>query len=396
MSHSCLVCGGTLKESLFHIPDLPLVDSFCNSVALAKSVPRYSIDLAECEACTTIQIASPPDTSEIYRNYIYESSSSPDLKNHFSDFAKFLNEHFTTDQKIVEIGANDGLLLKCLVDAGFQNLVGVDPSPQTALIDLPNTRIINDFFNEASVCSLIRGEIDAIVANNCFSHIPRLTEVMSLCERLLKKSGILFVEVQSTLELVEGVVFDYIYHEHYFYHTVSSMEKVAKLCGLELFNVQRVQTKGGSYRLQFGHTNIHPVSTSVAYWKYREELAGIHSPLTWFRLNEYLQSLKRSLTDLLGATDSTGLFGYGACATGTVLSKYIGFEEKLSAIVDDNLKRQGLFSPGTGTPVVSLSSVDPYQKCLVLAWRHSNLIAKKLQSKRIPYVIPLPYICING
>ena len=93
MTINCLACNGILGDTLFSIPDLPLVDSFCTSREDALAVPSYSVDLRQCKNCNTIQIASPPDTSEIYKNYIYDSSSSPDLSKHFSAYAHYIS-HF--------------------------------------------------------------------------------------------------------------------------------------------------------------------------------------------------------------------------------------------------------------------------------------------------------------
>ena len=177
--HRCQACGGSLGQSLFEIPNLPLVDSFCSSREAAKQVPRYSLSVCQCDDCTTIQIASPPDTSAIYRSYIYESSSSPDLDNHFAAYSRFLDD--LTDRKddaVLEIGANDGLLLRHLVDVGFKNLVAIDPSPQTALIEFGEIKVINDFFSDKSVENFKKGSFSIIIANNCFSHISGLIDVL--------------------------------------------------------------------------------------------------------------------------------------------------------------------------------------------------------------------------
>ena len=222
MTANCLACGGTLGDVLFTIEDLPLVDSFCASLAQAQSVPRFSVEIRACNDCNTVQIASPPDTSSIYRNYIYDSSSSPDLQVHFRDYVNFiLNITGGTNINLLEIGANDGLLLTQLKARGFNSMVAVDPSPQTANIAVEGVNIINDFFHKSSVSSLEAGSFDIIIANNCFSHIPNLTEVLRLCKYLLSQSGTILIEVQSTLDLVNDCIFDYIYHEHYFLPSIS-------------------------------------------------------------------------------------------------------------------------------------------------------------------------------
>lgn len=395
MSSTCLACGGILGEALFEIPDLPLVDSFCNTSDEAREVPRYSIELCQCSACSTIQVAAPPDTSNIYRNYIYESGTSPDLLRHFSEYAGFVKATLGgVTGRVLEIGANDGLLLGYLVKSGFGKLWAIDPSPQTARINLPGVTVINDFFDEKSAGRLPSNGFAAIIANNCFSHIPQLTSILELCRQLLDRSGTIFVEVQSTLDLVEKVVFDYVYHEHYFYHTASSFENVLRKAGLELYGIEHVDTKGGSYRFLVGHPGAHTVSTTLDYWKYREKIAQIHSAASWKNMRDYLTGVRGSLCSFLAA-QSRPIYGYGASATGTVLLRYMDIERYMTAIVDDNPKRQHLFAPGSAIPTLPPSALDEAGVCLVLAWRHGNRISPSLESRSIDYVIPLPAMTVH-
>lgn len=396
MTIKCLACDGSLGDVLFSIPDLPLVDSFCVSRKDALAVPCYSIAIRQCKDCSTIQIASPPDTSEIYKNYLYDSSSSPDLSDHFSSYAQYIASLAPSlNAKILEIGANDGLLLQKLSNRGFTNMLGIDPSPQTAEIAIQGVEIINDFFSETSVSCLRPKSFNFIIANNCFSHIPNLSNTLTLCARLLEPAGTICVEVQSCLDLVEGVVFDYIYHEHYFYHTAQSFEKLAKVSDLEIYHIEHVPTKGGSYRFLLGHAGCHTIDSSVDYWKFREELAGVHRSEAWHLMTDYLSRIKNALSRL-AIESGKALFGYGASATGTVLMRYMDIEESINKIVDDNPKRQGLFSPHTAIPVISPSMMEPTDVCLILAWRHSHLIYPKLQKQSIPYITPLPWLRVNG
>ena len=396
MKLSCLACGGQLGNTFFSIPDLPLVDSFCSSAEEALSVPCYSVDICQCSRCLTIQIASPPDTSEIYKNYIYESSSSPDLSHHFDVYAQYIASlAISNTTHIMEIGANDGLLLSKLANAGFTSMLAIDPSPQTSHISIEGVEIINDFFSESSVSHLETNSFGIIIANNCFSHIPNLSGILSLCSKLLEPSGTIVIEVQSCLDLVEGVIFDYIYHEHYFYHTAQSFEKIARMSGLDLYHIDHVPTKGGSYRFLIGHAGQHTIDSSVSYWKYREELAGIHKFKTWKLMENYLQEIKKLLHKFI-ENDKRRLIGYGASATGTVLMRYMNIESKVSAIVDDNPKRQGLYAPRTAIPVNSPAALKDTDSCLILAWRHFNHIAPNLKKQSISYVLPLPTLKVSG
>lgn len=396
MKSQCLACGGVLGVDLFSIPDLPLVDSFCTTEDAARSVPVFSITVAQCSTCLTIQLVNPPDTSAIYKQYIYESRSSPDLKEHFAGYASFIkNLGVSKHDKILEIGANDGLLLSELVRCEFCNLTAIDPSPQTAAITLEEVSVINDFFSQRAMMGVPRGEFDLIIANNCFSHIPNLCDTLTLCRDLLSERGALIVEVQSTLDLLQDSAFDYIYHEHFFYHTVTSFETLAKLAGLELYDVLHVPTKGGSYRLLFGHPGRHEVAESVRYWLYRESVAGVHSVSPWVAMRRYLDTLSLSINHHLHR-DNVVAAAYGASATGTVFLRYMNLEGAVQFIVDDNPKRQNLYSPRAAIPVRDPATLNDSNVCLVLAWRHLGRIAPKLQALNVPFVTPLPIFRAYG
>lgn len=396
MTIKCLACGSNLRDRLFCIPELPLVDSFTNSIEEALKIPCFTVDLRQCNKCLTVQIADPPDTSEIYRNYIYDSSSSPDLEKHFEDYAQYIHSLLRDhNEPILEIGANDGLLLEKLNQIGFTNLAGIDPSPQTKNINICDAEIINDFFNAVSAGRLSAKKYRLIIANNCFSHIPNLSETLSLCAELLTDDGALIVEVQSCLDLVEGVIFDYIYHEHFYYHSAQSFQRLANISGLELYNIEHVETKGGSYRFMLGIPGAHNVSQSVNYWIYREEIAQIHTRHPWTLLERYLDITKQSLFNLV-SRERAKIVGYGASATGTVLLRYMGLEKEVECIVDDNVKRQGLFSPKTAIPILSPSILSNKDVCLILAWRHSKFIIPGLDKIGVRHISPLPFLRTDG
>jgi SAM-dependent methyltransferase len=396
MISRCLACNGELSEPYFSLNSLPLVDSFSTVQEVARATPRHDVSLKQCYSCRTIQIADPPDTSEIYRNYIYESTTSPDLIDHFAEYAKFVKAQSRgTQEEILEIGANDGLLISQLHKEGFTRFTAIDPAPQLMKIATPGVLKIQDFFGRGSLPHFPHLSYDKIIANNCFSHIPDLCEVLKLCKELLADTGLIFIEVQSTLRLLENLVFDYIYHEHIFYHTVTSFTRLAQMSGLTVFSVQAVQTKGGSLRFTLGHEGAHTPDGTVNYWIYRESLARVHDGESWSLMSRHIDGMRANLIAAIGHFRGE-LFGYGASATGTVLLSHMGLEDRIRYLVDDNPHRQNMFAPGSGVPVVPFEGKDHKGPCLVLAWRHAHLIIPKLQSRGIQYIVPLPVFYSRG
>ena len=180
---TCSACGdGELGESLFCIPSLPLVDSFKKTKAQAINVPKVDLTIRACSHCGTIQVDRQVDIEILYRDYIYESSSSPDLDNHFNEYANTLSRLGFLKKDILEIGINDGLLARKLIKLNPNICItGIDPSPQSASINHNQINICNEFFGSSKANEFIgANQYDLIIANNVFSHIPK-------CIKLLKQ-----------------------------------------------------------------------------------------------------------------------------------------------------------------------------------------------------------------
>lgn len=391
---NCLACGkGFLESPLFKINDLPLVDKFMPSYKEAREVFKSDVTLRKCSTCETVQIDNPISPSILYDEYIYESSSSPDLNKHFDEYSEDINNRFNlNDSKILEIGINDGLLAKKLLNKGSKNVCGIDPSPQSKKIEEFGIEIINGYFGSNEVNKKMHSyKYDLIIANNVLSHIPQMFEIIQNISSYLKKGGTLIFEVQSLTHMLRGIVFDYIYHEHIFYHSLISLDNLLNMAGLEIYDVSTRPVKGGSYRIFASHKGDHMVNTRVIYEKYQEDIVLNSKNSTWLEISKYLQIIRGEI-DLYTKKNSL-IVGYGACATGTVLQRYFNLESKIKYVIDDNAKRQGLFTPGYGIEVTSDQILDKDPNIIILAWRHLEYFKKKLSSHS--YFKPLPYPLIR-
>ena len=389
---SCLACGkGDLDSSLFLIRDLPLVDKFMPSCQESKAVLRSDVNLRKCSVCSTVQIDNPIKPNLLFDDYIYESSSSPDLENHFSSFANDIRNRFDPENsEILEIGINDGLLAKKLINKG-NKITGIDPSPQTKRLENESIEIINGYFGSEEVNRNLKSKkFDLIIANNVLSHIPNMLDVLNGIQSILKKKGTLIFEVQSLTHMLRGVVFDYIYHEHIFYHSLLSLDKLLSMAGLEIYDLSIHPVKGGSYRIFASFKNEHTVKTKVFYEKYQEKMILNSDFSTWNELQKYLELIKEKIN--FSIENKELIVGYGACATGTVLQRYFNLESKINSIIDDNPKRQCLYTPGFGIEVKNDSILQENPFVIVLAWRHLNYFENKLKNLHFIRPLPISYI----
>ena len=387
---SCLACrDGVLKEDIFEIKDLPLVDAFKKNLKDAKRVPESTIKLKVCSNCKTIQIDNPINPAILYDEYIYDSSSSPDLEKHFTEYTNTLiNRKLVFKKKILEIGVNDGLLAKKLISNNCSNFLGIDPSPQTKKIKDEKIEIINGYFGSKEVMDKLNDfKFDLIVANNVFSHIPNMSKILDSAETLLTNDGVLVFEIQSVRHLLENVVFDYIYHEHIFYHSLLSLRNLLLESNLDIFDVEFKEVKGGSFRVYACKKGKKEINSKVKYEIFKDELFKVNKYQAWELLDKNLNEIKEKL-DIVLESHQGRVIGYGASATGTVLQRYFGLEKYISDIVDDNKNRQGLYSPKYGKPIISSDQLNDDSVVLILAWRHIKHIVPKLRGK---VFIPLPF-----
>ena len=396
---SCSACpsGTLIPDPLFSIPHLPLVDKFETSEQLSYNVKSQSIDLRICDTCGTIQISDLVPPEELYSEYIYESSSSPDLDLHFEEYAdSLLADAWLRDgDSILEIGINDGLLAnKVLSRIKPHSYIGVDPSPQALTAASDQIQVINTFFNKPNLESLLPNQLfDVVIANNVLSHIPNMSEALDLISSRLKDDGVLIFEIQSVSSVIDGLVFDYIYHEHIFYHSLSSLFQLLSLSGLHIINATSRPVKGGSYRVfaaKYPSIRRGIPALDLPFLLYKENIARVSDPRSWDLLQDYLENIERSLHQFINQEKAQGrlIVGYGACATGTVLINYFNLQSHIDFIVDDNISRQGRFSPGHAIPIKNSSSLSADCSVICLAWRHYKYYQHKLLHHN--HFLPLP------
>jgi len=319
------------------------------------------------------------------------------------DVADFLQ--LSAGDKMVDIGSNDGTLLRFFQKKGL-HVLGVDPAEAVATqATIEGLRTEHTFFCR-KVGQELRsswGAAQLVTANNVFAHSDDLSDMLLGVVDLLAEEGTFVFEVSYLLDLVEGKVFDFIYHEHLSHHSVKPLAQFMKRHGMELVHVVRTPSKGGSIRCFARKSAAHPeIQPSVPHLIEEEQQHGLYSVETYRKLASEVTGLGQKLKTLLAEIHTTGakIAGYGACATGTVLLHHFDIGKYLCYIVDDNPHRQGLLSPGHHLPIVSANTLttDPPQYVLVLAWRFADLILngnRGFAEAGGRFIVPLPSLSLH-
>lgn len=399
---TCRLCDSPDLGIVYGMPACPPVDNYRFADEPEIDLPAFPMDLYMCSACGHAQLLDVVDPNILFGNYIYTSSSSPDLDAHFAAYADRLVKYAHLDSKslVVDVGSNDGLLLSKFRAHGV-GVQGIDASEavgrQAIARGIPT---VISFLTPAVVVHVQEraGLADVVCANNVFSHADDLRGFAECARNLLKPQGFFVFEVSYLKDLVENKVIDYVYHEHLAHHSIKPLKSFFESLGMRLFDVERVPTKGGSIRCYAASANSGWSARPVVDQMIADEVAaGLYTKHVYDELKREMDGIGDKTRAILQAEIAKGgkVASYGASATTTVLNAMLDIDRFIKMIVDDNPARQGRLSPGSRIPVISKADLMAEMPAVtfVAAWRFADLIISRNQ----PYldaggkfVVPLP------
>ncbi len=399
---SCRLCNGKNLNLVLPMKQSPIADAYVLPEQKDEKQPLFPLDLYQCEKCGHAQNLDIVNPDLLFGNYIYTTSSSMGLVKHFEAYSKNVLESYDIPQNslAVEIGSNDGTLLKCIKKAGMR-VIGVDPAREIASkATAEGVLTFPEFFtsNLAETILAENGPAKLVLANNVYAHSDSLQDITKGVETLLDHDGVFVFEVSYLLDIIDHYLFDTIYHEHLSYHSITPFISFFESFGLELFDVQKISTKGGSMRC-FVQKSQGPKkrSSRIDEILSLEKERGLHQPQIFQAYAKRVQERKEELGAFLkqAQADKKSIVGYGASTTVTTLIYQFELENCLDFLVDDNVTKQGRLSPGAHIEVKPSTALYDFKPdiVLILAWQYSKpIISRHTQflEKNGTFVIPLP------
>lgn len=351
---TCRLCDGSLKRVLELTPT-PLANSFPDKPYMGE---KYPLNLMQCVSCGHVQGEYVVDAETLYGDYKYVTP--PAMQAHWKAYAVKLKRRYPQAKRVLEIGCNDGSMLKEL-RAVFGFALGVDPAGG------PDT--LRSLFTEETAKEIrkAQGKFDLIVANNVFAHIDNLQGVFRGVEWLLDKHGSLVFEVQYLPELVRTCAFDTIYHEHHDYHQIGPLQKFVRKFGLEMKRVEKVSTHGGSIRV---HCKRAPQSSKV-----------FAEVIDWRGFACAIEAKKQVTLESIYSRIPM----FGAPAKATTLIHHFGLQGHITFAADDTPQKQGRYIPGTGIQIRPMNGVQP-QTMLLAAWNYADHL--KAKYPQFDFIVP--------
>jgi SAM-dependent methyltransferase len=352
---------------------------------------KFPLRVCFCPKCYAVQVADIVDPAIMFANYFYFSSAIRTLREHFVDYATEVAARFLDQPQlstVVEIGCNDGVLLRPLTDQGVGTLIGVDPAANIAsAIEDARVHVVNDFFGDKVADQILQrfGKADLVVANNVFAHIPDINGVTAAINKILKEDGVFVFEVHYLGKIIQDLQYDMIYHEHLYHYSLLALENHFARHGMEVFDIRPIPIHGGSMRYHVcksGSRHSRMVSNRVALLRKDERALGYDKVETYQRFASDCGLRRQRLMDTITRLRGKGrtIAGYGASGRANAIIQYCGISsDHLVCMIDDAPAKQGYCTPGSHLLIRSneILRTEPPDYLLIFAWTFFDEIASK-------------------
>lgn len=384
--HYQQTCQSCSSRDFFDVLDYgnqPLANSLENTV---RACIEYPLNLRICKNCHLGQLTHFVNPHIVFRQYKYLSSTSSFWLDHCRTFANSVVRKLDLDStsRVIEVASNDGYLLQYFKALGIQ-VLGIEPSSNVAEKAMAQgIPTLIEFFSLqiAKQVTPQYGKFKLIVANNVLAHVPDIRDFAAGLVELCDLDGVISIENPSLLNLLNFGQFDTVYHEHYSYLSLRSVSFLFETLGMEVFDVEKLNTHGGSLRYWIGHKGSNKIHPNVKHVLHQESCVDIEKSILEFR--QKVDTALKEFRKWIHITKSEGrrILGFGAAAKTTVLLNLLGNSaNNIEYVIDSNKEKQGLYIPGVDIRIISPEKLRDFSssEIVIFPW---NLTSELIDSIR--------------
>lgn len=402
MEFICRHCKTPLKNMILDLGNHPPSNAYLKREELFLPEITYPLKVFLCSNCWLTQIPEYIKPDNLFTpEYAYFSSTSSSWCNHAKKYVNNAISRLSLDKNsfVLEIASNDGYLLQYVKNEKIKCL-GIEPTVKTANeAERKGITTIKEFFGESLSLDLLNmGKVpetgcDLVVANNVLAHVPDINDFIKGISNILSKEGTFTVEFPHIVQLLKFNQFDTIYHEHYSYLTLLFLKRLCEMVELIIYDVEKIDTHGGSLRAWITKNKKTEVSENVSNILIEESTFGIDNFGAYEQLQTKAENIKLSLLDFLveKKKKNVSIAGYGAAAKANTMLNFAGIKSDLIDMIADKSKsKQELFMPGSHIPIVSpqklaQNNINDY---IIFPWNIYKEISKSFKSKNLITFIP--------
>ena len=390
MRKNCLICDDKNLSEIINLGKQPFADTFINKSDLNKKEPIEKLVLNICKKCGCVQTKYKTNTFNRYNlhNYSYTSSNSKFSQTHWINYAKNLIKSYKIlkNSKVLEIGSNDGFLLKQFKLFSKCKVIGVDASDYMS--KLSNKNKIKTFqmifdYNQSKKIVKKEGKFDLVIANNVFNHSDNPKNFLRGVDNILNQDGVFVFELPYWLDSVNSKKFDQIYHEHVTYFNIKMITNLIKNSKFKVFKIQNVNYHGGSIRVALKKTLSKNKNKSIANYIRIETQSGLYNISTYKELNSYILKKKNSIHKKISTIKKKNyiIAGIGAAAkANTYINTFELNNKHINFITDASIHKIGKYTPKSRIPIYNDNILGKYQNLyvIILSWNISKTLKSKL------------------
>jgi SAM-dependent methyltransferase len=386
---ACRLCGARLHRSLVDLGCLPLAN---RTLAAGEPERSYPLHARICDSCMLVQIpdVAPPEALAPPAPFL--TSRSPAAVEQARRFAQAMRQRLRLDgdSLVIEIGSNDGYLLRHFRAAGVP-VLGIEPARNAAAAagehGIPTEA---GFFTAETAMEIAvrHGRADLVVASNVLPHVPDLFDFAAGFAGILRPNGVLTLQVPHLLSLVQRVQFDAFRHDSYAYLSLLVLERVLRSVGLRVFDAERLADHGGSLRVHACHAvSTHGARPGLKAVRQAEAFAQLDRRDLYPAFAARVAAAREEIAGFIRVRAESGrrVAAYGAAARGAMLLNCCGITPaEIGRVADPDPAKLGRLLPGSRIPVVPVEALlaAPPDDLVILPWPNAAEIAATLRPLR--------------
>jgi hypothetical protein len=402
---NCRFCKQPLTIEFIDLVNSPASNSFLTKEQLNEPETYYPLKVYVCSNCFLIQVDEYKKSDAIFNNsYAYFSSYSTSWLTHSKKYVDNMVSRWNLDSssQVVEIASNDGYLLQYFLPHNIP-VLGIEPTKNTAEVAiLKGIPCITEFFGTELAREIVEHgkKADLLIGNNVLAHVPNIIDFVQGQKIILNEHGVITMEFPHVMQLIENSQFDTIYHEHFSYLSLTFVKKLYESAELEIFDVEELQTHGGSLRIYAKHRDdkTKQISPAVSALLKKEKETGIEDINYYKDFQKKAEKIKLGLLQFLITQKQNGkkIAAYGAAAKGNTLLNYCGVKKDLiDFVVDANPAKQNKYLPASHIPVFNENELKKQKPdfVIILPWNLKDEILQQLSYVKdwdAKFVIPIP------
>ena len=385
----CRLCKSKKLKKIVSIGESPVSEKYSNNKNDKIGEKLVPLDLYFCNDCFHVQLIHVVNPDYLWNNFTFKTSRNKKIDNHYENYIKNLFNFSNKTEKnfVLDIGSNDGTLLKLFKTKNIKRILGIDPAKNIAEEANKNgVKTLVGYMNKENSEKIKTeyGKADIITANNVYAHINDMQQLTAAIKNVLKPNGLFVFEVSYLLDVINKKLLGTIFHENLSYHSIKPLINFFKKMSLQIVNVNRNNLQGGSIVCYVQHMKgPYAVSKSLKEILNLENVSKLNDPETFLRFSNELNNLKTKINLELDKLikNKKKISGFGSARSATTLIKYLDISSKINFIVDDNKEKHYKFTPVDRIEVLPTEMIYKNRQdyLIIFAWEHTKKIISNHQ-----------------